>query len=223
MSAMDTTSKHAPTGGEQPATDPGTGHAEQPAQAPSIWRSLSLVFAFDLIALLFFLDQLSKWYVLEVLLRPLGEAAAQPSLSFLDWIAAINLPRLPFAGVTIWPVLNIALAWNEGISFSMLSGNAALPPIVMIALLSTVVLGFGVWMIRTNDLSLRFVLAMVVGGALGNLWDRVRFGAVADFIDLHIGTWHYATFNVADACIVLGVAGLALNQLIYRHKRDGNI
>ena len=62
----------------------------------------------------------------------------------------------------------------------------------------------------------RFPLALIVGGALGNLLDRVRFGAVIDFLDFHIGGWHWPAFNVADICIVVGVGLYLLNMYMAR-------
>lgn len=175
---------------------------------PTQKRLISCVIAFDLIVILFFLDQASKWWVLETFLKPTLLGTDAVSLDFVAWLTSFSLPRLPFGTVMIMPHVNLVMVWNEGISFGLFAGIAGAGNLILMGLLSLIVLVFGVWMARTPSLFVRFSLAVIIGGAWGNLWDRVRFGAVADFIDLYWTPWHYPAFNVADACIVLGILAL---------------
>jgi signal peptidase II len=178
---------------------------------------LSLVIALDLILFLFMIDQVNKWAMLELVIRPaVGEVT--PGLDFITWITALELPRYPFTQIEIWPFHNIVMVWNQGISFGLFADHpAAGAGLLMVGLLA-IVLGFTVWLVRTSDHMLRFILAVIIGGALGNLWDRVRFGAVADFYDYHAFGWHYPAFNIADSLIVCGVLALLARELFFREK-----
>ncbi len=113
---------------------------------------------------------------------------------------------------------NVVFTWNPGTSFSLLRnvGNAA-PWIISIitGLIIVVILRY---LFKRASKYEMLPLALIAGGALGNLIDRVRFGAVIDFIDWHIGGLHWPAFNIADACIVIGVGLYILNWLIVRHN-----
>lgn len=173
---------------------------------------LATVIACDTAFMVFALDQISKWLVTEVFLRPV----ALPDSVFLPfpyWFAAFGAERLPFASIEICPYFNLVMAWNEGISFSLFSGHGG---ILLPLLLLAIVIGFSVWMLRARPLFLKIALAFVVGGALGNLWDRARFGAVIDFLDVHYNDWHYPAFNVADSSIVLGIVAVVIYESFFR-------
>lgn len=183
--------------------------------------------AIDTVFLLFLLDQISKYLILDAIqLRQFlaQDLTATPPLapSFIDWITALSLPRLDFISIPVTSFFNIVMVWNEGISFGLMSGTAGSGNMMLMFGLSAVILGFGVWMLRTSDHVIRFILAVIIGGALGNLWDRVRFGGVADFFDFYLGNWHYPAFNVADACIVVGILALMGYELFCR-PRDTDI
>lgn len=175
---------------------------------------ISLIIAFDLILTLALLDQISKWWVLEIIIRP-AVAPDQIALNFFPWVTALHPDRLPFTSIPVTSFFNIVMVWNEGISFGALSGHIG---DFLLYLLGGVTFGFAVWMVRTPDRPTRFALAAIIGGALGNLWDRVRFGAVADFLDFHAYGFHYWAFNVADSCIVLGILTLIGYELVLRKK-----
>jgi signal peptidase II len=81
----------------------------------------------------------------------------------------------------------------------------------------------GVWIRRTGHRPLALAIAAVIGGALGNVIDRIRFGAVVDFADFHIGDWHYPAFNVADSAIVLGIAFILFDSLFWEPKRKESV
>ncbi|MBO1073445.1 signal peptidase II [Roseomonas marmotae] len=145
-------------------------------------------------------DQLSKWWILERLRLPeIG-----------------RLPLLDLGGVG----LDFTMVWNRGVTFGLLAGDAPWHRLVL-ALLALAVVGFLVrWLARADDRLLVISLGAVIGGAIGNVIDRLRFGAVVDFIDTWVGGWHWYVFNVADAAIVLGVVALMADAL-FRQKQTG--
>ncbi len=170
---------------------------------------------FILIALILIADQLSKWAVLEHILKPNLDPNAAP-LGFFAWISA-PLPRLPFTSIEVLPFFNWIMVWNDGVSFGMLDGFGPWP-LVSVALAISAV--FFIWMIRAAAWPPLIAAAMIVGGAIGNIIDRVRFGAVADFLDFHVAGWHYPAFNLADSCITLGIALLLVDSLFLERRRN---
>lgn len=172
-------------------------------------------YGFLIIAFILLADQLSKWAVLEYLLKPRINPDIAP-LGFIDWITA-SLPRLPFTSIEVLPFFNIVMVWNEGVSFGMLGGLGALG-LSVLALAITAI--FLIWMIRAEAWVPLIASAMIVGGALGNVIDRARFGAVADFLDFHAYGWHYPAFNLADSCITLGIALLLIDSLFLERRRN---
>lgn len=139
-------------------------------------------------------------------------AAAAIGLDQLSkyWITQ-NLPL--YHHITLLPVLNLAHMHNTGIAFSMFHGA---PPIAFVALSAGVSIVLAFWLLR-HPPAQRLVaaaLALILGGAVGNAIDRQRFGYVVDFIDFHIGNWHFATFNIADSAITIGAGLLLLDMLV---------
>jgi signal peptidase II len=111
----------------------------------------------------------------------------------------------PYMVARVTDFFNIVFTWNPGTSFSLFRalGNSA--PIIIIVLTALVIGALGYYLFRHAGAREKLPVALIVGWALGNLIDRVRFGAVVDFLDLHIGGLHWPAFNVADICIVAGV------------------
>lgn len=134
-------------------------------------------------------DQASKWWILN----------------------GLNLPDR--GQVVLLPVLNFSMVWNHGVTFGLLNGFGAMGPILLGGCAILVALALMVWISRAESLVTAMALGAIAGGALGNVIDRARFGAVVDFIHLHVGTWSWYVFNVADAAICIGVAVLALDGL----------
>jgi signal peptidase II len=180
---------------------------------PAVLRALALGAALDIVVL----DQISKWAVLEGIVRP---AAGQgPALGIVEWLASDQ--RLDPVRVEILPFLNVVMVWNRGVSFGMLDEGVTPLALVGLAVLITGV--FGVWLARTVRGIEAAACALVIGGAVGNIVDRLRFGAVADFIDIHVGGWHWPAFNLADSCITLGIALVVIDALFLtpgRHRRE---
>ncbi len=158
------------------------------------------------------LDQISKWYVVEVLMRPDGVAQTP-----------FYTPR----SIEILPVLDIVMAWNRGVSFGIFNNEGAYNALLLTLLSLAIVVALAVWMWRTDQRLLHVALGLIIGGALGNVVDRVRWGAVADFIDFHVADWHWPAFNLADTGITVGAALLVFDALFagrnsHRNTRGGS-
>jgi signal peptidase II len=119
--------------------------------------------------------------------------------------------------VEVLPWLNITLAHNYGAAFSFLSDAGGWQRWFFISLASVVSLVLLVWLLRLPRQEWRtgLGLSLVLGGAIGNLIDRVQLGYVVDFIDVHFGGWHYPAFNVADSAITCGVILLLIDALLF--------
>ena len=113
--------------------------------------------------------------------------------------------------------LNIDLMWNEGIAFGLFSYNRANLYNFLTIIISAVILIIFIMVIKNIGLK-KYALIMILGGAIGNLYDRVFFRAVPDFIDFHIGEFHWFVFNIADIFITLGVIFMILLELIDNNK-----
>jgi signal peptidase II len=121
-------------------------------------------------------------------------------------------------GPEVTPFFNLVLTQNRGMSFGLFNTNAAMNTVIFTVLAAVIVIALGVWLRRAHNHVIRVALGMIIGGAIGNVIDRVMRGAVVDFLDFHIGTWHWYAFNLADAAICLGVIALLLDGLLARPK-----
>lgn len=152
---------------------------------------------------------------------------ARPGLGALLFLAVLALDQATkavilatLAGpVEVTGFFNLVLVWNRGVSFGMLSAYDQ--PWVLIALAVVIGVVLVVWLRREPRPLPRAAIWLVLAGALGNVIDRVRFGAVADFLDFHAGGWHWPAFNVADAAICIGAALLVLDGLLGSKVTDG--
>ncbi len=115
--------------------------------------------------------------------------------------------------------LNISLIWNEGIAFGLLSFNEKnlYNALTIIILLIILVIFF--MLFKSNGIK-KYSLLMILGGAIGNVFDRIFYNAVPDFIDLHIGNFHWFIFNVADVFITCGIFVMILFEFIGNSKND---
>lgn len=160
---------------------------------------------FGLVIDLIIFDQISKWLILESVFKP---ALGLESLGIVEWFSAPE--RLPFISVELTSFFNLTMVWNEGISFGLFQSGNPWPLSIMALVISTI---FSIWLVRTKSWVEVIALSMVIGGAIGNVIDRLHFGAVADFFDFHINGWHYPAFNIADSCISIGIVILVVNSL----------
>lgn len=157
-------------------------------------------------------DQLSKWAILEYIFKP--ELGIEP-LGFFEWLG--STVRLPFISLDLTSFFNLSMVWNQGISFGLFqSGNPW--PLIIVALIISGVFSF--WLYRSQSRLEAIFLSLVIGGALGNIIDRLHFGAVADFFDFHIMGWHYPAFNLADSYISIGIVMLVIYSLFFAPKEE---
>lgn len=139
------------------------------------------------------LDQLTKWWIVETVMKP---------------------PRV----IEIAPFFNLVIGWNRGISFGLFNNDSPLNSWVLPLVTVLIVCFLAVWLVRARDSLISTALGLIIGGALGNLIDRVRYGAVADFLDFHALGYHWPAFNVADAAITVGAGVLVWESLFAREE-----
>ncbi|MGI9506383.1 MAG: signal peptidase II [Geminicoccaceae bacterium] len=129
------------------------------------------------------------------------------------WIA---LSGVDFAEnpIRVTSFFDLVLVWNRGVSFGMFNNAGAYGPMILSGIAIAVVLGLLYWLRQAENRLTVMALGLVIGGALGNVIDRFRFGAVVDFLDFHIAGYHWPAFNVADAAICVGAVLLLLDGLL---------
>ena len=117
--------------------------------------------------------------------------------------------------VEVAPFLNFVLVWNRGVTFGLLNRlEHSYVSYFLIAVGAVILFFLGRWLWRTSSGLVAIGLGAIMGGAIGNIIDRLRFGAVVDFLDFHYLGYHWYAFNVADAAIVTGVGLLLLDNLV---------
>lgn len=160
--------------------------AARPARA--FWPALAVA------AAVIVADQLSKWWIIAVVMSP---------------------PRT----IELTPFFNLVMAWNRGVSFGMLS-SGTLNHWLLPVLAGVIVVALTVWLFRVERLLLGCAIGFIIGGAIGNVIDRLRFGAVADFLDVHVGTYHWPAFNVADSMITIGAVIIVADAVFGRGDKS---
>jgi len=157
--------------------------------------SKNFYISFSIVTLIFILDRLSKISVIELNKNSLGSEIFSSAY------------------------LNIVLVWNKGIAFGLFSFDESSLYNILTLLISIIVVILVIMSVKSKGFK-RYSLIMIVGGALGNLYDRVFFYAVPDFIDFHIGNFHWFIFNIADIFITIGVFFMILFELIGVNKEN---
>lgn len=128
------------------------------------------------------------------------------------------IQAIPFGrGIAVLPFFNLVHIYNHGISFGLMKGWA-LPPHFFTLLSIAIVFFLLRWLSRTDDKMVAAALGLVMGGALGNVFDRLLHGAVVDFLDFHLFGWHWPAFNIADSAVVTGALLLILHSLVFDKK-----
>lgn len=140
------------------------------------------------------LDQLSKYFMLN---EVLGEQIVIEVTPFFNWVRA----------------------WNTGVSFSMFNDYGNLGTVILSAVAGAIVVALVVWLKNEQNRLAQAALGMIIGGAIGNVIDRVRLGAVFDFLDFHIAGSHWPAFNLADSFICVGAVILIIQSIFI--KREG--
>ena len=140
---------------------------------------------------------------------------------FLDRGTKIYLLNLQANGVDIdfyiYPFLNFHLVWNTGIGFGLASMETNIYYHILTLIIIVVNIGLIFFLIKSKAIY-AYLIAAIIGGALGNLFDRIYYYAVPDFIDLHLGNYHWFIFNVADIFITAGIIGLILAEILKKEK-----
>jgi signal peptidase II len=111
-------------------------------------------------------------------------------------------------------LFRLVIVWNRGVSFGLLGGDRPLPAWLLSSVAVAVCIGLFIWLRRTDRSLTGWGIGLVMGGAIGNVIDRARWGAVFDFADFHVRQWHWPAFNVADSAIVVGVGLMLIDSLI---------
>lgn len=137
----------------------------------------------------------------------------------LDWITKRWVMDGLMAGLPqsleVTGFFNIVWVWNRGVSFGMF-GDGAIPPWGLKLLAGGIVTGLCVWLWRADTWPTALGLALIIGGAVGNMIDRALWGAVFDFLDFHAGGVHFPAFNLADSAITVGVGFLLFESLFVK-------
>ncbi len=126
-----------------------------------------------------------------------------------------NLRLLP---IKVLPFFNVVLAWNRGISFGLFNYHNAWVFWILTTIAVIIVAGIFLYALSQKSQKKTIYLAMIMGGAFGNIMDRLFHGAVVDFLDFHLYNYHWPAFNVADSSIVVGVFLLMLDN--YRDEKN---
>ncbi|SRR5690606_4549191 len=152
-----------------------------------------LRFGLAIAALILAVDQLSKLYLIDLMERYPG-------------------------GIEVTSFFNIVMVWNRGVSFGMFAGDGM--RWILVGVTALISIFIFLWLRKATNRLLAISLGLVLGGAIGNIIDRIRLGAVADFFDFDLIFMRWPAFNVADMAIVVGVALLLLENLFHGRKSD---
>ena len=156
----------------------------------SVWGRFS-AFGLFVAGAIFVLDQLSKTWIVQVF-----------------WPAFGCDPFVDRCRYEVLPFMDFTMAWNTGISYGLLAGHGELGRWLLIVFSVVAVVGFFFWLAQAERKLLALSIGLIIGGAAGNLVDRLVYGAVADFVSLHSFGFYWYIFNVADVAIVAGAVGL---------------
>ena len=155
----------------------------------------SFLINISFIFLIFLLDRVSKIYVINLDKKLLGSEIFSSKF------------------------LNISLIWNEGIAFGLLSFDQENLYNLLTIFIILIIFFIFLMTLKSSGLK-KLALMMILGGALGNIFDRIIYKAVPDFIDFHVGNFHWFIFNVSDIFITLGVVGMVILELIDNNKKN---
>jgi signal peptidase II len=138
------------------------------------------------------------------------------------WV--LNILKLPDIGqIVVLPVLNLTMVWNRGVTFGLFNGFGEWGHVVLTVVALAVVVALAFWLRRAESRLMAIAIGTIAGGAIGNVIDRLRFGAVVDFLHAHAWGWSWYVFNVADAAIVCGVAALLIDSQLGKPRGDGRL
>ena len=143
------------------------------------------------------------------------------SIFIFDRLTKVYLINLQVTGTDIdfyiYPFLNFYLVWNTGIGFGLASMETNIYYHILTLIIVFINIGLVFFLVKFRGVG-AYLIALIIGGSLGNLFDRIYYYAVPDFIDLHIGNYHWFIFNIADIFITTGIIGLILVELSKKEK-----
>ena len=147
------------------------------------------------------------------------------SIFIFDRLTKVYLINLQVTGTDIdfyiYPFLNFYLVWNTGIGFGLASMETNIYYHILTLIIVFINIGLIFFLVKFRGVG-AYLIALIIGGSLGNLFDRIYYYAVPDFIDLHFGNYHWFIFNVADIFITLGIIGLISVELFKKEKVSKN-
>ena len=143
------------------------------------------------------------------------------SIFIFDRLTKVYLINLQVTGTDIdfyiYPFLNFYLVWNTGIGFGLASMETNIYYHILTLIIVFINIGLIFFLVKFRGVG-AYLIALIIGGSLGNLFDRIYYYAVPDFIDLHVGNYHWFIFNIADIFITTGIIGLILVELSKKEK-----
>ena len=154
-----------------------------------------IIINFIIILCIFLIDRISKIYILKIAMLQ----------NILD--------------IYVNPYLNFYLIWNKGIAFGLLSFNDVFIYNIVTSMIIIIIIIILIMLTKSEGFK-KYALLFVMGGSLGNLYDRIYYSAVPDFIDFHINNFHWFIFNVADIFITFGVICLIFDEVFINNKKD---
>lgn len=140
----------------------------------------------------YFLDQLSKYIILQ-----------QENITV-------------YSSVKVTEFFNLVLVHNKGISFGMFSDHDQ--PLILTAIAAVIIFMLLGWLYKNKSVAVAIGIGLIIGGAIGNVTDRLRYGAVVDFLDFYIGDYHWPAFNLADSFVFIGVVVLCVYSMFFEQK-----
>ena len=148
------------------------------------------------------------------------------AIFFFDRFTKIYLINLQSTGTGIdfyiTPFLNFYLIWNTGIGFGLVAMESNNYYHIVTSIIVIINIGLIFFLVKSKGIY-AYLIALIIGGSLGNLFDRMYYYAVPDFIDLHLGNYHWFIFNIADIFITIGIIGLILVELLKKEKVSENV
>ena len=148
------------------------------------------------------------------------------TLFFIDRLSKMYSINLQSTGTDIdfyiFPFLNFYLVWNTGIGFGLAAMESNIYYHILTSIIAIVNIGLIFFLIKSKGIY-AYSIVLIIGGSLGNLFDRIYYYAVPDFIDLHFGNFHWFIFNVADIFITVGIIGLVFAELSKKEKVSKNV
>ena len=148
------------------------------------------------------------------------------TLFFIDRLSKMYLINLQSTGTDIdfyiLPFLNFYLVWNTGIGFGLAAMESNIYYHILTSIITIVNIGLIFFLIKSKGIY-AYSIVLIIGGSLGNLFDRIYYYAVPDFIDLHFGNFHWFIFNVADIFITVGIISLVFVELSKKEKASKNV